>query len=86
MEIILQFVNSNENNLIYFLLTNGKEEQWIVSELFIRASCSRLRSFVHHIVVDVKFKFYIYYYVVYLIRSSRKTVCANEIQPFYRVM
>ena len=25
-----------------------------VLELFIRASCSRLRSFVHHVVVDVK--------------------------------
>ena len=38
--------NLDENNLIYFLLTNGKEEQWIISELFIRESCSRLRSFV----------------------------------------
>ena len=46
MNISFYFVNSNENNLIYFLLTNGKGEQWIVSELFIRASCSRFRSFV----------------------------------------
>ena len=26
-----------------------------ISELFIRVSCSRLRSFVHHVVVDVRF-------------------------------
>ena len=51
--IILQFVNSNENNLIYFFLANGKGKQLIVSELFIRASCTLLRSFVHHVVVDV---------------------------------
>ena len=47
MSIIFEFVNSNENNLIYFVLTNGKEEQMnFVLELFIRASCSRLRMFV----------------------------------------
>ena len=41
--------------LIYFLLTNGKGEQMnFLSELFIRASCSRLRSLLHHIVGDVK--------------------------------
>ena len=47
MSIVFLFVNSIENNLIYFLLTNGKEEQMnFVSEWFIRASCTRLRSFV----------------------------------------
>ena len=46
MNISFYFVNSNQNNLIYFLLTNGKGEQWIVSELFTLASCSRLRLFV----------------------------------------
>ena len=53
--IIFLFVNSNENNLIYLLLADGKEEQMnFVSELFTRASCSHLRSFVHHVVRDVK--------------------------------
>ena len=53
--IIFFFLNLNEDNLIYFLLTNGKEEQMTFeSELFIRASCSRLRSFVHHVMRDVK--------------------------------
>ena len=72
--IIFQFVNSNENNLIYFPLTNEKEEQInFVSELFIRASCSRLRSFVHHVVGDVKL-------------DAQEKLFANDIQQVYRVM
>ena len=72
--IIFQFVNSNENNLIYFPLTNGKEEQInFVSELLIRASCSRLRSFVHHVVGDVKL-------------DAQEKLCANDIQRVFRVM
>ena len=40
---------------IYFLLTNAIEEQMnFVSELFIRASCSCLRLFAHHVVRDVE--------------------------------
>ena len=40
-----EFQIPNENNLIRFLWANGKEEQMnFVSELFIQASCSRLRS------------------------------------------
>ena len=53
--IIFLFVNSNENNLIYLLLADGKEEQMnFVSELFTWASCSHLRSFVHYLVRDAK--------------------------------
>ena len=52
---------------VYFLLTNGKEEQMnFVSELFIRASCSRFRTFVHCVVEDVK------------LDAHRKTVCAYD--------
>ena len=36
-------------------MTNGKEKKMdFVLELFIRESCSRLRSFIHHVVRDVK--------------------------------
>ena len=43
------------------------------SELFIRASCSRLRSFVHHVVGDVKL-------------DAQEKLFANDIQQVYRVM
>ena len=45
--------NSNENNLIYLLLTREQKQMdfdWIV----YWASSNRLSSFVHHVVVDVK--------------------------------
>ena len=72
---LISNLKSNENNIIYFLFTNGKEEQMnFMSELFIPTSCSRLMSFVHHVVGDAK------------IRCSRKTVCANDIQRVYRFM
>ena len=44
-----------------------------VLELFIRATCSRLRSFVHHVVVDEKL-------------GPQEKICANDIQRFYSVM
>ena len=46
--------NSNENNLIHLLLTRGKKTKWILIGIVCWASSSRLSSFVHHVVVDVK--------------------------------
>ena len=40
----------------YFLLTNGKEDQmYFGRELFIWENFRRIRSYVHHVVGDVKF-------------------------------
>ena len=40
---------------MYFLLTNGKEEQMVfLTELFIQASSSGLRLLVHRVVREVK--------------------------------
>ena len=51
-------MKSNENNSTYFFFffwKNGKEEQMnFVSGLFAQASYGSFRSFVHHIVRDVK--------------------------------
>ena len=42
------------NNLIYLLLTREKKNKWILIEIVYWASTSRLSSFVHHVVRDVK--------------------------------
>ena len=46
--------NSNKNNLTYLLLTRGKKTKWILIGIVYWASSSRLSSFVHHVVRDVK--------------------------------
>ena len=46
--------NSNENILTYLLLTRGKKNKCILIGIVYWASSSRLSSFVHHVVVDVK--------------------------------
>ena len=46
--------NSDENNLIYLLLTRGRKSKWILVGIVYWASSSRLSSFVHHVVRDVK--------------------------------
>ena len=42
------------NNFIYLLLTREKKNKWILIEIVYWASTSRLSSFVHHVVRDVK--------------------------------
>ena len=42
------------NNLIYLLLTREKKNKWILIEIVYWASTSRLSSFVHHVVRDIK--------------------------------
>ena len=39
-------MNSNENNLIYLLLTRGRKSEWILIGIVYWASSSRLSSFV----------------------------------------
>ena len=46
--------NSNENNLIYLLLTRWRKNKWILIGIVYWASSGRLSSFVHHVVVNVK--------------------------------
>ena len=46
--------NFKRNNLIYLLLTREKKNKWILIEIVYWASTSRLSSFVHHVVRDVK--------------------------------
>ena len=43
-----------QKNLIYLLLTRGKKNKWILIGIVYWASSSRLSSFVHHVVRDVK--------------------------------
>ena len=57
-----------------FILDKREEKQMDLIGMVYWASPSRLRSFLHHVVRDIKLK------------CSRKTVCANEIQQVYRVM
>ena len=62
-KIILKFVNSNENNFVYLLLTRGRKNKWILIGIVYWARSNRLRSWVsssrlgslvHHAVGDVK--------------------------------
>ena len=48
------FLIWSPNNFIYLLLTRGRKNKWILIGILYWSSSSRLRTFVDHILADIK--------------------------------